>query len=115
MNSVLGQAWLHRLGGVQMIFRASLLAIILTGAAFAGPVTLADTTADFSGVQGQLGWTYGYLTDPFTPSTFSNAGLEFNISQPNRWTLSPFGENSYLNIGSDLQAPDRRLFCGVCC
>jgi hypothetical protein len=49
------------------------------GSAFANPVVIADSVADFNGVQGENGWRYGYynLEDINTQSGVSVAISEF--------------------------------------
>jgi hypothetical protein len=58
---------------------------------------LADSVADFSGVQGQSSWYYGYYTSPFDWSTFSQ--LSFTTGA---WVNSP----GWTYIGSDVVHPN---------
>jgi hypothetical protein len=43
--------------------------------ALAGPVTLADLNSNFSAPTGSNGWSYGFYTTPFNPTTFSTTGV----------------------------------------
>ncbi len=53
---------------------------------------VADSVADFSGVQGQNGWYYGYYDGPYAPSDFQlmpNFNSEVNIGgdNPGAWNI----------------------------
>ncbi len=70
---------------------------------------LADSVEDFSGVQGQDNWYYGYYrTDvgdtPTVPLSFREAE-NFNMDFTNLWSLD--GTGDWLGIGAENQHPHR--------
>lgn len=85
---------------------------LLTLTAWSGIIhadVLADSVEDFSGVQGQDNWYYGYYrTDvgdtPTVPSSFREAE-NFNMDFVNLWSLE--GTGDWLAIGAPNQHPHR--------
>lgn len=61
--------------------RAVVMALSLPAAAWAGSSSL-DSIAEFSGVQGQSGWQYGYYTVPGDAASF----VELTIFEPGRYS-----------------------------
>lgn len=48
---------------------------------------IADSVADFSGIQGQGGWYYGYYNDPFNQSGFLPMATFSPLSLPDTWVV----------------------------
>ena len=84
-----------------MNFRTSLFAAVVVAAttmtAQAGPVTLADSVAGFSGVQGTNGWNYGYFVDP--SNTFSSTGFTFGGTFTNYWGFGTNANQTFALLG----------------
>ncbi|CAD7694833.1 unnamed protein product [Ostreobium quekettii] len=57
----------------------------LTPAASPADIVLADSTAEFSNVQGQDSWLYGYYSGPFTPDNFQQMA-EYDVARE-RWQV----------------------------
>ncbi|MGE0383889.1 MAG: VPLPA-CTERM sorting domain-containing protein [Gammaproteobacteria bacterium] len=87
-----------------------IVAIAAAGAARAAPV-IADSQADFSGVQGQNGWYYGYFTEIGNDSTFTQLihyiSDSSTTSNPH-WRISTFFQPyTYLwSYGGHPQGPN---------
>ncbi len=62
-------------------------ALLLAAQAHAAPVQVADSASEFSGVQGQDGWEYGYYTTPGDHTTFTRMPV-FN-SVTGLWQKAP--------------------------
>jgi hypothetical protein len=70
----------------QIAFVAAIFAFgVLGGASSAAPI--ADSTADFSGIQGANGFSYGYFTIDGDPTTFTTSGMSFDGT----FWIGPFG------------------------
>ena len=68
-------------------------ALLLAAQAHAAPVQVADSASEFSGVQGQDGWEYGYYLTDGDPATFTRmtlfdagAGQWKEVPTPPPWT-----------------------------
>lgn len=48
---------------------------------------IADSVQEFSGIQGQDNWTYGYYSDTFNPSGFQEMGIFNPVSAPDVWVV----------------------------
>ncbi|MCC5823138.1 MAG: PEP-CTERM sorting domain-containing protein [Phycisphaerales bacterium] len=57
----------------------------LAGSVIANPILIADSVSDFSGVQGQNGWSYGWYS-----SENVNAGSGFSVNMPGFNPFSSF-------------------------
>jgi hypothetical protein len=74
-------------------FNWQVLAGLGLGWACAGPPAaaraqvVADSVAEFSGVQGQNNWFYGYYPGPFTPANFTQMTIFGPPSAPNNWVV----------------------------
>lgn len=83
--------------------------ILLAGAAQAVTpmVVVADSVADYSGVQGQGNWFYGYFDGPFTSSDFTP--LPIFLPGPNYWLLDPNPNappwTAFTDVGAHADAP----------
>jgi len=55
---------------------------------------VADSQADFSGVQGQHGWYYGYYDGAQNPGGFQHMPL-FNVFLPNFWSITANAPGGY--------------------
>jgi len=55
---------------------------------------VADSQGDFSGVQGQHGWYYGYYNGAQNPSGFQHMPL-FNVFAPNVWSRTANAPGGY--------------------
>ena len=92
-----------------MNFKTLLKALTLVASScavvMAGPVTLADTTADYSGTQGGNGWSYGYFQFPGT--AFTTTGYTFGDSFGGWWALGTTGASNY-----EFQGPSSKMHPG---
>lgn len=85
---------------------------LLTISALSGIIhadVLADSVEEFSGIQGQDNWYYGYYRvdvgdSPTDPSSFREAE-NFNMDFANLWSLA--GTGDWLGIGATNQHPHR--------
>jgi hypothetical protein len=60
---------------------SSVICIFFAIVGAANAAILADSVADFSGVQGQESWYYGYYPGPFTPADF----VQMTVFASNAW------------------------------
>lgn len=91
----------NSIGGLASRWAAGIASMSIVASAHAQVV--ADSVADFSGVQGQSGWFYGYydgdVVTPYRPSDFalfSEFGVGIN-GEPPYWHLAE-GEGGYFTI-----------------
>lgn len=74
-----------------MIARLCAMGLVVGFAIPASAQVLADSIADFSGVQGQAGWHYGYYSGDLTTDSFQEMpsfdGVRWWVQQPNYWTM----------------------------
>lgn len=85
------------------------IAVIGLMSGIASADVLADSVEEFSGVQGQDDWYYGYYRvdagdSPTVPGSFREAE-NFNMDFANLWSLA--GTGDWLGIGEDNQHPHR--------
>lgn len=93
-------------GPLQRLLGLALISL-LSGTVLAD--VIADSVEDFSGVQGQDDWFYGYYRvdvgdSPTVPSSFREAE-NFNMDFANLWSL--VGTGDWLGIGATNQHPHR--------
>jgi len=66
---------------------ALLVSILVAGANASAQVIVADSAAEFSGVQGQDGWRYGYYSTPGAYETFTE--LPYHPGVYGSWSSTP--------------------------
>ena len=69
----------------------------------AGALVLADSVADFSGVQGRWGWLYGYI-DPITSPSFQAMQVFASSGNQMKWFVDP--QRFWTALGSDSGHPN---------
>ncbi len=70
------------------LFLVCVIAAVLIGAGQAGAGTVADSVSEFSGVQGQDNWYYGYYDGGLVASSFSQLPYYDPVFSTNEYTTS---------------------------
>lgn len=91
----------HGRSPLERATRAAIAASFLLAAAPAGAQVIADSQADFSGVQGQDGWYYGYYESPLSPAGFQQFPL-YNSFAPGLWSRTANAPGGYWTLVSNL-------------
>lgn len=91
--------------GCQLVVRAAVRVAVgacaVLWSASANATSLADSQADFSGVQGQGGWYYGFYEGTLNPSGFQQFPL-FGVFTSNTWSRSANAPGGYWTFMSDI-------------
>ncbi len=71
----------------------------------AAPTPLANSVNDFSGVQNQSNWQYGYYTAPnLNPASFTTA--DFSLNSQSLWQHVSASDPPWTTVGSNWQHPN---------